>query len=103
MEKYNKYKIPFSSKFESMDLICNKKIKYELLPQQKFLPEYLFNNQNINGLLVFHQIGSGKTCTAINICEKFKHILKIIVVTPKSLINNFIALFLDSIQLPNFL
>ena len=25
MEKYNKYKIPFSSKFESMDLICNKK------------------------------------------------------------------------------
>ena len=34
MEKYNKYKIPLSSKFESMDEICNKKIKYELLPQQ---------------------------------------------------------------------
>ena len=105
MEKYNKYKIPLSSKLESMDEICNKKIKYELLPQQQFLAEYLFDNQNINGLLVYHQIGSGKTCTAISICEKFKNILKIIVVTPASLINNFRnelrSSFVDNIYISN--
>ena len=58
MEKYNKYKIPISN--ETMDEICNKKLSYELLPQQKFLAEYLFDNQHINGLLIYHQIGSGK-------------------------------------------
>jgi superfamily II DNA or RNA helicase len=87
MNKYRKYKIPVSN--ETMNDICNKKKEFELLPQQKFIAEYLFDNQHINGLLIFHQIGSGKTCTAINIAEKFKNILKIVIVLPASLIGNF--------------
>lgn len=91
MEKYNKYKITTIP--TTMEEICYpKNKKYELLPQQKFLSEYLFDNiENLSakGLLVYHGIGSGKTCTAISIAEKFKNNMKIVVVVPASLIGNF--------------
>ena len=41
------------------------------------------------GLLVFHTIGAGKTCAAVNIAEQWTKKKEIIVVTPASLINNF--------------
>ena len=91
MEKYEKFKI--TNIPTSMKEICYpKNKKYELLPQQKFLAEYLFDNiENLSakGLLVYHGIGSGKTCTAISIAEKFKNNMKIVVVVPASLIGNF--------------
>ena len=91
MEKYNKYKITTIP--TTMEEICYpKNKKYELLPQQKFLAEYLFDNiENLSakGLLVYHGIGSGKTCTAISIAEKLKNNMKIVVVVPASLIGNF--------------
>ena len=40
-------------------------------------------------LLIYHQIGAGKTCAAISIAENWKHKRNIIVVTPASLIGNF--------------
>ncbi len=74
-KKYDKYKI--TSVPTTMEEICYPKDKkFELLPQQKFLAEYLYDNiENLpsKGLLVYHGIGSGKTCTAINIAEKFKN------------------------------
>ena len=86
-KNYKKYKLKESK--ETMKDFCFPK-KFELQPQQKFLPEYLWNNKkNINGLLIFHQIGSGKTCTAINIAEKFKSTMNIMVVLPAALIGNF--------------
>lgn len=85
---YDNYKI--EKKNYTINEICNPK-QFELQPQQKFLPEYIFNNLNkINGLLIFHNIGSGKTCTAIQISEKMKHIKKIMCVLPASLIGNFV-------------
>ncbi len=91
MEKYDKYKITTIP--TSMEEICYPKDKkYELLPQQKFLAEYLFDNiENLSakGLLVYHGIGSGKTCTSISIAEKFKDKMNIVVVVPASLIGNY--------------
>jgi len=90
MNKYFKYKIHKSN--ESFDKICNVNNvnkEFKLLPQQEFIAEYLYDNRHINGLLIFHQLGSGKTCTAITICEKFKHELQIIIVCPASLMDNF--------------
>ena len=91
MYKYDKYRITDIP--NTMEEICfPKDNKYKLLPQQQFLAEYLYDNRNdLNslGILVYHEIGSGKTCTAINIAEKFKKDLKIIVVLPASLIGNF--------------
>ena len=40
-------------------------------------------------LLIYHRIGSGKTCSAIQIGEKFKKNKRIIVVVPASLRGNF--------------
>lgn len=93
-KEFKKYKLPVSN--EKMEDYCLPK-KFTLQPQQKFLPELLSSKlspwtlyQNIKGILVFHQIGAGKTCTAISIAEKFKKKLNIIVVLPAALVGNFI-------------
>ena len=79
-KKYKKYKLKPSN--ENMKELCQPK-KFQLQPQQQFLPEYLFNNRkSINGLLIYHRIGSGKTCTAINIAERFKKSYNIIYFCP---------------------
>jgi len=83
---YNKYKIP--KKKKSFNDICMPK-KYELQLPQKFLAEFLNPKTPYKGVLVYHRIGAGKTCTAIRIGEVFKKQRKIIVVLPASLKGNF--------------
>lgn len=92
-KQFKKYKLPISN--EKMEDFCLPK-KYKLAPQQEFLGELLNSkfspwniDKSIKGILVYHQIGSGKTCTAIRIAETFKRKLNIIIVLPASLINNF--------------
>lgn len=90
MYKYQKYEIQDVA--QTMEEICfpaNK--QFTLLPQQAFLSEYLYDNPKISGLLVYHEIGSGKTCTAISVAEKFKSQMKIIVILPAALIGNFMG------------
>ncbi len=93
-KEFKKYKIPISN--EKMEEFCLPK-KFTLQPQQKLLPDLLSSNyspwtvhEHIRGILVFHQIGAGKTCTAISIAEKFKKKLNIVVVLPAALIGNFV-------------
>jgi superfamily II DNA or RNA helicase len=93
MEKeFKKYKVPISN--EKMEEFCLPK-KFTLQPQQKLLPELLNSTYspfiNNRGILVYHQIGAGKTCTAISIAEEFKKKLNIVVVLPASLIGNFVT------------
>lgn len=83
-KKYDKYK---QIKKKSFIQYCFPD-KYELLNQQLFLPEYIKKNQH--NILLYHKIGSGKTCTLINIAEKFKNDKKIYIVIPASLYNNWI-------------
>ena len=86
-KKYKKYKLKSSN--ENMKELCQPS-KFQLQPQQKFLPEYLYDNRKqIHGLLIYHRIGSGKTCTAINIAERFKKSYNIMVILPAALIGNF--------------
>ena len=94
-KKFKKYKIRKS--IVKMEDFCYPK-KYTLQPQQDFLPNLLNSslspwntNPDIRGILVFHQIGAGKTCSAIRIAEEFKNKLKIVVVLPASLVGNFIS------------
>lgn len=85
-KEFKKYKLPPSK--ESMKQICMPK-KFKLQPSQKFLAEY-FSTRYVNtGILVYHKIGAGKTCTAINIAEKLKKKYNIMVVLPAALIGNF--------------
>ena len=59
---------------------------------QKFVREYIRQASPYRGLLVYHGLGSGKTCSAIAAAEALYGIAdkKIIVMTPGSLRGNFI-------------
>lgn len=87
-KKYARYKIPKRRK--TLKQLCFPK-KYELQIPQKFLAEFINPKTPYKGILVYYKIGSGKTCTAINIAEKFKHLKKILIVVPASLKGNFRA------------
>lgn len=85
-KKFANYQIP--KKKKTFDQICFPK-SFELQQPQKFLSQYINPKTPYKGALVFHKIGSGKTCTAVNIGEQWKDTRNIIVVTPASLVGNF--------------
>lgn len=68
--------------------------KGKLLKQQVFLSSYIKNEyKKIDRMLIFHGIGSGKTCSAISIAESImneKKEMKVLVILPARLKTNFI-------------
>lgn len=80
------FKIPKTKK--TLKQICFPE-KYEFQIPQKFLAEFINPKTPYKGILVYHRIGAGKTCTAINIAENFKNQVKIVIVLPASLKGNF--------------
>ena len=85
---YEPYKIPLKKK--SFKDICFPK-SYKLQLPQKFVAKYIQPNTPYTRLLIYHQIGAGKTCAAIQIAEAWKQTRKIIIVLPASLRGNFYA------------
>ena len=83
---YKKYKVP--KKKTSLESFCMPK-QYTLQLPQQFLADFMSDATPYNGILVYHRIGAGKTCTAIRIGEKWKNKKKIIIVLPASLKGNF--------------
>ena len=85
---------PFSFDKEYINLtnddICNTK-EYSLKPQQKFMGQFINPVTNFNNTLVFHGLGSGKTCTSLVIGEAFKTTAKtkLLYVTPAALVDSF--------------
>jgi len=80
------------------DIRCYGKIQkplLELLPHQVETRDFFIKSQE-KGLLLFHKLGSGKTCTSISIAEemlKRKLITEVYVLTPGSLRENFVYEF----------
>jgi hypothetical protein len=73
------------------DITCdNMRDTFELLPHQKLVSQYLSIDTPYRGLLLYHGLGSGKTCSAIAIAETLKPYKNIVVMTPKSLEMNFV-------------
>ena len=64
----------------------------EKYPYQRFIREYMRNESPYRGILTYHGLGSGKTCTAIATAEALysRGRKKIIVMTPFSLRKNFL-------------
>lgn len=88
---HNKYSIfAEPKKKRSYNEICFPK-KYVLRNSQKFPSAYISPNTNFKSILLFHQIGSGKTCSMIRIGEAWKNKRKVIFVCPAGLINNFMG------------
>ena len=69
---------------------------YELSPHQAFVSNFLSFQTPYNSLLLFHGLGSGKTCASIGVCEEMRDYLKqmgitkrIIVVASPNVQDNF--------------
>ena len=74
---------------------CNNK-DFELDPHQLFVKNFLSMNTPYNSLLLYHGLGTGKTCSAISICEEMRKYYdmmglkkKIIIICSKQLQENF--------------
>ena len=68
----------------------HKSKKFEPYNYQKLLRNFMNNNSPYKGILLYHGLGSGKTCTSLTIAENLKKEKNIIVMLPASLKNNFI-------------
>ena len=56
------------------DILCN--AEFELLPHQLFVKNFLSFQTPYNGLLLYHGLGTGKTCSAIGIAEEMRNYMK---------------------------
>lgn len=63
---------------------------FNLLTHQKIVRDYINHYTPYRGVLVYHGLGSGKTCSSIAIAEGLKTYKPIIVMTPASLRRNYI-------------
>ena len=64
--------------------------EFKLLIHQKVVRDYLNLHTPYRGLLLYHGLGSGKTCSSIAIAEGMKTVKRIIIMTPASLQRNYI-------------
>jgi hypothetical protein len=63
--------------------------EFSLLTHQKIVKDYMNIHTPYRGLLLFHGLGSGKTCTSIAIAEAMKSSKRIIVMVPASLLKSY--------------
>ena len=69
-----RYEKPVGSIEEVSDKLCN--AEFELAPHQMFVRNFLSFQTPYNGLLLYHGLGSGKTCSAISVSEEMRAYLK---------------------------
>ena len=65
--------------------------KFDLFTHQKIVRDYLNTESPYRGLIVFHGLGVGKTCSSIAIAEGFKTERQIVVILQKSIKQNYIS------------
>ena len=87
------YKHQYEDEKRSMEEICDRG-EFVLAPQQEYLKNYISPQTPYNGVLIMHETGTGKTCTAIQIAEGFKETLKsynkrILVISSEAIKKNF--------------
>jgi len=75
---------------EDMDSTKSEGPEFKLLIHQKVVKDYLSLHTPYRGLLLYHGLGSGKTCSSIAIAEGLKTTKRIIIMTPASLQRNYI-------------
>lgn len=68
---------------------CGGKKEFLMLQHQKIVQTYLNSYTPYRGLLLYHGLGSGKTCSSISILEGLKEERKIFIMTPASLQKNY--------------
>ena len=88
---FKKYSDKIAAK--SADITCatlqNSAVDFDLLTHQLVIRDYLNLYTPYRGLLLYHGLGSGKTCTSIGVAEGMKSGKQIVLMTPASLKMNF--------------
>lgn len=86
-----KYKTPAVTQEDKDVDLCLKRDSgaFELLPHQKIVRDYLATETPYRGLLLYHGLGSGKTCSSIAVAESVLTHRKIVVMLPASLEDNY--------------
>jgi hypothetical protein len=89
---FEPYRLELQDKKEniSCDNIGNTSSDFSLLTHQQIVRDYMNLYTPYRGLLLYHGLGSGKTCTSIAIAEGMKDAKKVIIMTPASLRPNYI-------------
>lgn len=86
---FRKYKDQIDS--ESANVSCDQRqtSEYAAMAHQNLVRDYLNIYTPYRGLLLYHGLGSGKTCTSIGIAEGLKTHKPVLILTPASLRANF--------------
>lgn len=79
---------------ESEEDLCKKqgdmsRNSRELFEYQKIVRDYLLMETPYRGLLLYHGLGSGKTCSSIAVAESLLHTKKVYILLPASLQDNY--------------
>jgi hypothetical protein len=87
------YKQEIDASSEGEELSCDNRTEgdFDIMTHQKIVRDYLDIHSPYRGLLLYHGLGSGKTCSSIAIAEGLKDDKQIIVMTPASLRANYIS------------
>ena len=99
MEEFNIFSIPESSNYsnkEEFEKKSDEMCQFEKTYYQHFVSQYLSKRSPYRGILLYHGLGSGKTCSAIGVCEEMRDYMKqigatkrIIIVASENVQNNF--------------
>ena len=86
---FDKYKKEIAIEAEQ-EVSCSRSEEFSLMTHQKIVKDYLSLYTPYRGCLLYHGLGSGKTCTSIAIAEGLKMKNEVIVMTPASLRTNYV-------------
>ena len=80
---------------------CNEKVEsvFEISPIQRLVSRFLNPSTPYNGLLLYHGVGVGKTCSAIRVAEEYLRVnphSKVFIVVPKSISGAFRRTMFDA-------
>jgi hypothetical protein len=89
---------------EQAEILCN--APFELAPNQQFVRNFLSVETPYNSLLLYHGLGTGKTCSAISVAEEMRDYMKqmgisqrIIVIASPNVQENFRLQLFDEREL----
>ena len=79
-----KYNGEIKNVSEEAEKLCN--AEFELSPHQIFVRNFLSFQTPYNSLLLYHGLGTGKTCSAITVCEEMREYTKQMGISKKIII-----------------
>ena len=80
---------PLDLEDKDVDLCAKQTSTRELFPYQKLIRDYLLIETPYRGILLYHGLGSGKTCTSIAVAQSLMSYKTIWILTPASLRENY--------------